>query len=437
MTSAARSEFENFTGSAAPSDAARNGRDAVLPHWLAERHFESSSAFDSVVVRGNGVSALACAARLGRAPELKDRTTLLGTRPTESAKLINGCTLRSRALDYLAAATGVSDDQILASLLGRDIDRARTTRQFFSLFEENGGAFHATRMAEFMPPRNEAATYAFGVRNSRLARTLADLCEQNGLTFDESPADSLDACRNLARGHSPIVINGSHAPLAAAPLAAPPNQFVIAWQATMKRSRTGPLPDHASLIAGVRRATGIDIGVFYPFADPMTPDADGYGLFYRVVQPAGDFDKHAVIEEMRAAVLGIGRAIGWELIDEEATAAGAQVPAFSWEDVQAPDPGYFDLHRTFSAGVPIITGCGMTRAGLSGWLTAECVLRGEHPAPAVNRSLRRWRRLNRQFNFGMTDPTPVTAALLTRFPGPIVRLLADRPDVWASASCAS
>lgn len=175
----------------------------------------------------------------------------------------------------------------------------------------------------------------------------------------------------------------------------------------------------------------MDIGVFYPFADPLTPDANTYGLFYRVLRPGADYQKESVIEEMRSAVVGVGASIGWELVDEGSTAAGAQVPGFDWDDVAAPTPDYFDLHRTFGAGLPIITGCGMARGALAGWLTAESLIRGEPPAPVVNRSLHRWRKLNRRFCRGMEDRSGFTASVLARFPGRMIGKMADRPHVWA------
>ena len=48
------------------SRGARAGRDAVLPEWLRADARVEQARFDSAVVRGNGVSALVCAARLAR-----------------------------------------------------------------------------------------------------------------------------------------------------------------------------------------------------------------------------------------------------------------------------------------------------------------------------------------------------------------------------------
>jgi hypothetical protein len=352
-------------------------------------------------------------------------------RPTEQPKLINGCTLRARSLDYFAAAVGRSPNEILDVLLGDQVSRARTSRQYFSMFRDARRNYETIRLAEFMPARAAEGAYAYGLRNSRLVGGLAELGDEIGLRWSAGGEKSLADYQASALGDTPFVVNGSHLPLEGAPSSTPPSAFVVAWQCTMRRKPSSVLPDGGSLIAGIRQPRGMDIGVFYPFADPLTPDANAYGLFYRVVRPGAENQKERVIEEMRSAVVGVGASIGWEVVDEESAAAGAQVPGFDWDDVEAPMPDYFDLHRTFGAGLPIITGCGMARGALAGWLTAESLIRGESPAPVVNRSLHRWRKLNRQFCRGMEDRTGMTAALLSRFPGRLIGKAADRPHVWA------
>jgi len=412
--------------------AARLGRDAELPEWLRDAPSPDRPKFDSAVVRGNGVSALVSAARLVRSEAFGGRVVVASSRGVESPKLVNGCTLRARSLDYYAAVLGTSPQRILDVLFGGRMERATTRSQFFSMFRDQGeGRFEAIRMGEFMPRRTADSVFAYGMRNSRLVETLAELSNDLGVQWTDAPANSLDACRALAPGDTPIVLNGSHLPLEGAPTTTPPNCFVIAWQCTMKRTDTRSFPDEASLIAGVARRGGIDIGVFYPFADPLTPEADAYGLFYRIVHPGPGFSKQDAIAEMRETTIGVARAIGWMPICEEETAAGAQVPGFPWSDVPAPLHDYFDLHRTFSAGIPIITGCGMARAGLAGWVAAEAILNGYAPATLVNQSLRPWRRLNRGFSRAMEDRSGIAATMLGRFPKQIVRRAADKPDAWA------
>jgi len=415
--------------------AARTGRDASLPQWLRGAPSPDRANFDSAVVRGNGVSALVSAARLARSEALGGSVVVAAPRGVESPRLVNGCTLRARSLDYYCAALGMPQQRVLDVLFRGKTARAITRTQHFSMFKDRGeGRFESIRMAEFMSRRTANSAFAYGTRNSRLVETLAELCDDLGVHWTDAPASSLEACRSLAPGDAPIVLNGSHLPLEGAPTTTPPSCFVIAWQCTMKRGDSGSFPDEASLLAGVARKDGIDIGVFYPFADPLTPEADAYGLFYRIVHPGPGFSKQEAIAEMRETTLGVAQAIGWTPVCEETTAAGAQVPGFPWSDVPASLDDYFDLHRTFSAGVPIITGCGMARAGLAGWVAAEAILKGHAPAPLVNESLRPWRRLNRGFYGAMEDRTGLAAFALSRFPKALVRRAADKPDAWTSVA---
>lgn len=420
------------------TEPARRGRDTALPGWLHGREAADTARFDSAVVRGNGVSALTCAARLARSDAFRGRVVVASERPTEMPKLINGCTLRARSLDYFSAAFGVSPDAVLQEVFGgRAADAASHTQRFGLFRPTKSGRFETIRQADFMPRTKGRRVWAYGVRNSRLAGALATLLDGCGVTWSSTPTDSLDACRRAAPGERPIVIGGSHAPLEGAPKTAGPSCFVAAWQCTMRRRKDAPLPAHTSLVAAVRAGGGTDIGVFYPFLDPLTPDADMYGLFYRIVSPGEGFSKEKAIEDMRRTALGVGEQVGLEAVAEEATGAGALVPGFAWSDVPSELGDYFDLHRTFGAGIPIITGCGMTRAGLAGWVAAEALLRGEDPAAAVNGSLAGWRRINRIFSWGMTGPAsgPMTA-LLGLAPGPVMRMTADRPDVWARVGSA-
>ena len=61
-------------------DAARRGRDAWLPRWLAGAPTPGAARFDAAVVRGNGVSALTCAARLARSEAFAGRVVVAAVR---------------------------------------------------------------------------------------------------------------------------------------------------------------------------------------------------------------------------------------------------------------------------------------------------------------------------------------------------------------------
>lgn len=416
------------------SDRARAGRDAALPKWLRAGDVAEAPNFDSAVIRGNGVSALACAGRLARSESFAGRVMLAASPAVETPKLINGCTLRARSLDYFAAALGCSNERVLDAIFGPGGPRPAANSQYFSLFRKSAaGEYEVVKAQEFMPARKDGAPFAYATRNGRLVGALAELLAEHGVTWSGESADSLDECRELAPGRNPILINGGHTPLKGAPKTDPPTCFVVAYQCAMRRGKSW-LSDDTSLIAGIHHKSCTDIGVYYPFADPLTPDADAYGLFYRIVRPDAGISKDAAIAEMRDETLGVGRTLGWEPVDEEVTGAGALIPGFSWRDVETSLDGYLDLHRTMSSGIPIITGCGMSRAGLAGWVAAEAILTGRDAGPIVNGSLKHWRRLNRFFSWGMDGLSGVFEPALRRAPGLAVRLVADRPDVWAGVA---
>ena len=134
---------------------------------------------------------------------------------------------------------------------------------------------------------------------------------------------------------------------------------------------------------------------------------------------------------MRTAVEGVAAAMGFDPVDPEETRGEAMVPCLPWRDVPSLRADWLDLHRIYSSCTPIITGDGMTRAALAGWVAAELILAGEDPAPATNRSLHRWRQTNRGFALGMTRLARLTAALVGRAPGPTLRLLRVSPDMWS------
>jgi hypothetical protein len=409
------------------------GRDAPLPAWLAGGEARPERPrFDSVVVRGNGIGALVCAARLARSDALRGRVHIAAPRPVESRRLVNGCTLRARSLDYFAAALGCDRDALLDELFGerRSAAEAHTQRAGMA-FEEETGRFRLGRIGLFMGEAADGDVLAYGLRNGHLAGRLADRVAALGVRFDDDVPDTFEACRARADGDRTLVVNGSHLPVSDLPAAAAPDRFVVASQLTLRRRENGALPPDSSFVGMRRRAGALDTGVFYPFVDPLSPAADAYGIFYRVVWPGPDFRKADEISIMRRTVEGVADALGFDPVDADETRGEAMVPCLPWRDVPSSRPDWLDLHRTYSACTPIITGDGMTRAGLAGWVAAELILAGEDPVPATNLSLRRWRGTNRGFALAVTRLSRLTAAVVGHAPGRGLRFVGAAPDMWA------
>ncbi len=410
------------------------GRDAALPAWLGAAG-QGPPRFDSVVVRGSGVGALTFAARAARSQALGGRVRIAGPRPRPDRRLVNGCTLRARSLDYLAAALGEDEGSLLEDLFGARRSQAETHVQHSTVARASGDGLALGRIRPFMDAERDGGVLAYGLRNGHLVELLAGRVEALGVPFDGDEPDTLAACRARADGEKPLVVNGSHRPVTDLPAPERPTRFVVASQIPLRRRADAVLPEAGSLICLRRRAGAFDTGVFYPFLVPLTPEADLYGIFYRIVPPAESAAARAeALGWMRRTVEGVADALGADLVDADETRGEAVVPCLPWDDVGTPRSDWLDLHRTYSACTPIITGDGMTRAALAGWLAAEAVLHGEDPVGPTNRSLHLWRGANRDFARGITRFTALTEPLFAHLPSALMRAIAARPDMWATVA---
>lgn len=414
------------------------GRDAALPGWvntgLAER-----PRFDSVVIRGNGVGAMTLAGRLARSESLAGRVVIAAPRPVESRRLINGCTLRARSVDYYAAAFATTRERVLETLFGARSREAECHRQFASLCaRRSDGTFALENCRPWMDSGDaDGRPIAYGTRNSRLVGALETLLGELPHQWIPELPPTVEACRRLAPGKNPLIINASHQPFSDAAPSAKPERFVIASQTTFtapRRRALGLVGDRGSFIGAVARDGALDAGVYYPFVDPLSAAAEYYGIFYRIVRPGRGFDKAGELERMHETVVGVGRCFGLEPLDESETHATAMVPCTPWRDHEPLDRSFFDFEATYGAGAPIITGCGMARAGLAGFVAAEAILAGEDPIVHTNRSLRRWRLLNHLFALGMTTLAAPLLPLLRWFPAPTMSWANGYADTWSGVA---
>jgi hypothetical protein len=402
------------------------------------------------VLNSTGISGLTMAGRLARSPVFEDRVRIVAKSVEETQRLIGGVTLRARSLDLFAAAMGVERTDLIERLLGDDTSRAETHRQFVCVCSgSTGGGFRLDKISPFMDrqePRRDRSplpVLAYGVRNSRLRATLQELALAAGVTLTEQEANSRDALAQLAPGDRPLVVNATPRPLPDTALIAPvakPTRGVAAAQLTLRASQLeerGLVPRKSSLVCAVLIDGALDVGVFYPFQDALTPDADYYGIFYRVDDlETIAADREQLLERLEASVLGVGQLFGLEAVDRDATLGTAVVPMSPWKGVGNCQEGVLDLSRMAGAGAPIITGDGMTRSAIAGWVGAESLVHGRDPAPEIDRALRLYRRLNWELYL-----------VMTRFARPAYQLMKAVPrlafyrqaksydwDMWAGAN---
>jgi hypothetical protein len=418
------------------------GLDAAIPAWAKGADPTSERpAFDSVVVCGNGIGASVLAARLARSESFAGRVVVAAPPVEESRQLVGGLTLRSRALDYYAAAFGSTRSVLLDLLFPDGAEPATTTHQMGSVFDlVKGGSAGALRPANaqawMRTTDHGGRPLAYGIRNSHLAARLAELARELPIEFHEEAVDSLEAARALAPGSNPLVVNATVRPLVGTEAQQgkeAARAVVVASQlpfTARRRRECGVLGDGASLMAVVLREGRNDMGVFNPLIDALSPTAEYYGIVFRLLRPSPAPDKASEQSMMRDQLVRIADSVGLEPVDIDETEGRALIPCVGWKSLRSLEAGVLELNRLYHAGYPIITGDGMTKAGLTGLVCAEAILVGADPNRAANAALRKWRRLNHRLSVGLTSMARIASAGI-RFSPRHVLGAANLPDTWA------
>ncbi|HEY4345304.1 MAG TPA: hypothetical protein VGN05_13220 [Parvibaculum sp.] len=400
------------------------GRDGVLPDGRPK----GPVAYDSIVVNSNGIGAITFAARMARDPAFHGSVTVAAKPVAESRRLIDGCTLRARSVDYYAAALGTTRKAVLAAIYGPDWRQAETDHQRAALGTPFKGGVALGPCGVFMTSdkvkadRTAHQPLAYGVRNSRLMAALNDLAGAAGVQFANEPASSYDELRALAKGSKPLIVNGTAKPIEgarAAMAAASPRDFVAGAQMSFTSPRlkeAGNIGPNDSFVGMVNRDGALDLCVFYPLLDPLSPKARFYGIFYRAIRSASEADKAREQQILREQLEGVAYSLGLAPDDPDETFAAAFVPVSPWRYIASRQEGVLDLSRISGGGCPIIAGDGMARAGLGGFAAAEAILAGEAPEPAMNKALTRWRQVNYVQFLAMTRMPNISAFTMKTLP---------------------
>jgi hypothetical protein len=103
-----------------------------------------------------------------------------------------------------------------------------------------------------------------------------------------------------------------------------------------RRRALGLVGDAGSFVGFVPRDGRLDVGIYYPFVDPLSPAAEYHGIVYRIVDVSAAFDKAGELEHVRETVVGVGRSFGLEPLDESEIQATAMVPCTPWRDDPSP-----------------------------------------------------------------------------------------------------
>jgi hypothetical protein len=387
------------------------------------------------------------AGRLARSARFAGAVKLVGRPVEETRKLAGGCTLRARTLEYFAAALGVERERVERELLDPGLAPACTRRQYAALLcglPQKG--LSVVRKTTFMDAqrkrraRSDDLPLAFGIRNSRLLAVLQQLALEAGATLEDSPPGDAPCLRAAGRSR-PLLVNATPRPVPRLEVTAPPpapHQFVAAAQVPFRSSQLeqrGVVERDASFVSWLPTPGGLDMSVFYPFQDPLSPAADFYGIVYRVVDTESARAKAELLGELTSTLLAIGDLLGLEAVDPAETLGQAVVPVSPWRGTSNCQEGVLDLSRLCGAGSPIITGDGMTRSAIGGLIGAESLLACRDPAADINAALGGYRQLNWELHLVLSRLARPAAWALERWPNLVLlrQTRAYKRDMWAGA----
>lgn len=429
-------------------DKVIRGRDCPFPRWFHHPSEKpADNPFDSIVLNSSGISALTLAARCVQNEPFPGNVHIYGKPVEESRRLANGVTLRARALDFYAAAFGVPRDEILSRMyVGNPQDAATFEQRSGMATGTPESGFQFSKIFSWMHSKNarrgrpSGLPLAFGVRNSRLNRVLLELAVEHGVTLHTDSKPDPSALFSQGHGENPLVVNGTPFPLENVPLVRDrmsPTRCVVAVQVPFTSPRLeqrGIIDGKSSFITWVHRDGALDMGVFNPFRDDLSPTATFYGIVYRIIPGPKGVDKDAEQAYLYDSLVGIGDALGMDPVDPDETKGVACVPLSPWRGTANLQENVLDISRLSGAGAPIITGDGMTRAAVGGYVAAESLLAGRDVEADVNRALCRYRQINWELSLLMTTFSGLASYGMEHFPRAVMlrNSLTYYRDMWAS-----
>lgn len=362
--------------------------------------------YDSIVVAGNGIGALTFAARIARDPAFAGRVTVVAPAITETRRLINGVSLRGLAADYICAATGCSQPELIAMLGAAENGQPVTFRQTAAMFRREARGWDHSQVGVWQSfAAGEERPVVFGARNSRVTAAISELMAGHGIEFILEQAHDANQLKAFAKGKTPLIVNATNnAALLGSPVSAP-KQMVFAAQVPFRAKASGivfPLEPFTTHTALVRRNGIINVGYFSPFSDPLSPLSAWYGIFARVVDADAGRDKEEELCLLKQELFEVGDALGLIPDDPEHTYGAALVPAAGFGGVAQSADGTLELKRAYSGGAPCFLADGMLSAAMGGVLAAEAVINGKSADAVVRKALKKLRWYNRLWSFETT-----------------------------------
>src|SRR6201987_4234787 len=382
----------------------RTVRGADLARRTSVRDFlnktikgRGNCAYDSAVIAGNGIGALAFAGWLPQSPLFEGKVTVVAPPVVESRRLINGVTLRGRAIDFMATALDTTLDDILQVMTGSADSPPVCYRQTAAMALQKGQSWGFGKRGQWQNGLRDNRPIAYGLRNSRVVGGMRELASKLPIEFVDEKVESASHLRSFGAGRHPLLVNATTLPTLIGGQAKTPKRMVLGVQVPFiapDRGVSYPLEAETAFAPVVRRAGTIDVGYFTPFSDPLSPRSSWYGIYARVVDRDSAFNKDAELRIMTEQLFGVGEAMGLTPDDPEEPLGLAFVPASPWGAVPPSAPGTLELKRHYSGGAPVVYADGMVTSLAGGVVGAEAVIRGVNPDEAIRAALRPWHRHN-------------------------------------------
>src|SRR5271154_1762573 len=133
----------------------RRSRGPDLARRISVREFLNKSItgrgmcpYDSAVIAGNGIGALAFAGWLAQSPLFEGKVTVVAPPVVESRRLINGVTLRGRCIDFISAALNTTLNEILEVMTGSGDVAPVSYRQTAAMATQQGSSWRFTKRGQ-------------------------------------------------------------------------------------------------------------------------------------------------------------------------------------------------------------------------------------------------------------------------------------------------
>src|ERR1700730_1402706 len=269
-------------------------------------------AYDSAVIAGNGIGALAFAGWLAQSPLFEGKVTVVAPPVVESRRLINGVTLRGRAIDFMSTALDTTLDDILQVMTGSADSPPVCYRQTAAMALQQGQSWRFGKRGQWQNGLRDNRPIAYGLRNSRVVGGMRELASKLAIEFVDEKVESASHLRSFGAGRHPLLVHATTVPTLIGGEARPPKRMVFGVQAPFiapERGVSYPLEAETAFAPVVRRGGAIDVGYFTPFRDPLSPRSSWYGIYARVVDRNSAFNNDAELRIMTEQLFGVAAAM--------------------------------------------------------------------------------------------------------------------------------